>query len=299
MSDPNQPYKPQPYPKALYRDHGTMRVVANEEEHAEAASEGYVEFADLGERPKDDLELMTHDQLVDVLIGQLRKLAQGRSRDELLQMARVQRDIEVHNATVAEFEARQQAAVDEAVVALGGEPGEDPDHVLYGHSTIADTVKVGEESLDAGQVVMDVFSASGLSDEEWNDLPTATRDTMIVEHLKSLGWVEPAPEATIDLDAESEDSALVLATDAPAAPQAEPEAVTEQPAEEPAEAAAAPAEIAADPLDHDKDGEKGGAVEVSDAVVKLRADLDALGVAYDGRWREARLTKALDEATKA
>lgn len=54
-----------------------------------------------------------------------------------------------------------------------------------------------------------------------------------------------------------------------------------------------------DPLDHDHDGEKGGAVEVSAAVAKLRADLDALGVAYDKRWREASLTKLLDEATKA
>lgn len=58
-------------------------------------------------------------------------------------------------------------------------------------------------------------------------------------------------------------------------------------------------EPAADPLDHDHDGHKGGAVDVDDKVAKLRADLDALGVPYDKRWREARLTQALDEATKA
>lgn len=270
MSDPNQPYQPQPYPKALYRDHGTMRVVANEEEHAEATDEGFVEFADLEERPVDDLELLTHDQLVDVLIGQLRKLAQGRTRDELLQMARVQKDIEVHNAAVAEFEAKQQAAVEAAMAELGAEPGEEPDHVLYGHSTIGETVEIGGETFDAGMIAGDVFKASVLTDAEWNDLPTASRDTMIVDYLKGLGWVEPAPEVTINLDAEIEEPALALAVDAQA-----------------------------DPLDHDDNGEKGGAVDVTDEVESLRAELTALGVSFDGRWRAARLREAIQAAKAA
>ena len=269
MSDPNQPYKPQPYPKALYRDHGTMRVVANAEEHAEATDEGFVEFSDLSERPVDDLELMTHDQLVDVLIGQLRKLAQGRSRDELLQMARVQKDIEVHNAAVAEFEAKQKAAVDDAMAALGAEPGEEPDHILYGHSTL-EQVEIDGETFDPGMVAGDVFKASGLTDAEWNDLPTATRDSMIVDYLKGLGWVEPAPEVTIDLESEVEEPATILAVDA-----------------------------VVDPLDHDADGEKGGAVDVTDEVESLRAELTAMNVPFDGRWRAARLREAIQAARSA
>lgn len=269
MSDPNQPYQPQPYPKALYRDHGTMRVVANAEEHAEAADEGFVDFADLSERPVDDLELMTHDQLVAVLIGQLRKLAQGRTRDELLQMARVQKDIEVHNAAVVEFEAKQKAAVDEAMAALGAEPGEEPDHVLYGHSTL-ETVEIDGETFDAGMIAGDAFKESGLTDAEWNDLPTASRDAMIVDHLKGLGWIEPAAEVTIDLEPEIEEPALALAVDAPV-----------------------------DPLDHDADGEKGGAVDVTDEVESLRAELTALGIPFDGRWRAARLREAIQAAKAA
>lgn len=274
MSDPNQPYVPQEYPKALYRDHGTMKIVSNPEEHEEAMAEGYGAFSDLPERPKDDLELLTHDQLVDVLIGQLRKLAQGRTRDELLQLARVQRDMEALNAAVAEREAQEQAAVQEAVVALGGEEGEEPDNVLYGHSTLAETVEIDGQTVEMGEIVGETFAGSGLSEEAWNDLATGTRDDLIFGLLKAKGWVEPAAEVVIDPN--GADSALPLAVDAP----------TEE-------------VIATDPLDHDADGKKGGAAEPSPEVLKLRSDLDVLKVPYDRRWGVKKLTEALDAATKA
>lgn len=292
MSDPNQPYVPQEYPKALYRDHGTMRIVANAEEQAEAEAEGYGPFSALPERPKDDLELMTHDQLVDVLIGQLRKLAQGRTRDELLQLARVQRDMEVLNAAAAEREERERAAVQEAVVAMGGERGEEPDNVLYGHSTLADTVEIDGQVVDMGEIVGETFAGSGLTEEAWNDLATGTRDDAIVGLLKAKGWVEPAAEVVIDL--EGADSALALAVDAP------PEVMAEVTADESQAAPETTAEAAtADPLDHDHDGQKGGAPEVDEEVKALRAELTDLKVKFDGRWRAPRLREALATAKAA
>lgn len=54
-----------------------------------------------------------------------------------------------------------------------------------------------------------------------------------------------------------------------------------------------------DPLDHDRDGKKGGAkpVEERDSLEPLREELRALGVEVDGRWGEKRLNEELEKAT--
>lgn len=63
------------------------------------------------------------------------------------------------------------------------------------------------------------------------------------------------------------------------------------------DASADPADVdGADPLDHDGDGKKGGANEPSEAVIALRAELDAFEIQWDGRWGEKRLREVRDAA---
>lgn len=50
------------------------------------------------------------------------------------------------------------------------------------------------------------------------------------------------------------------------------------------------------PLDQDGDGKRGGANEPSEAVLALRAELDALEIKWDGRWGEKKLRDARDAA---
>lgn len=52
-----------------------------------------------------------------------------------------------------------------------------------------------------------------------------------------------------------------------------------------------------EPLDHDGDGQKGGAVQVDQEVEALRADLTALSVDFDRRWGVKKLRAALEAAT--
>lgn len=52
-----------------------------------------------------------------------------------------------------------------------------------------------------------------------------------------------------------------------------------------------------DPLDHDGDGKKGGAVNIDDDTVKLRAEyLELTGKSADGRWKADRIRAEIDKA---
>jgi hypothetical protein len=51
------------------------------------------------------------------------------------------------------------------------------------------------------------------------------------------------------------------------------------------------------PLDHDKDGHKGGSLPSAQrGKVELYSQLDAMGIGYDRRWGAARLQALIDAA---
>jgi hypothetical protein len=253
----------QPYPKLLYIDRSTYKAAANEEEHDALLAQGYVAFADLPPPDPDGLDLLSDDQLRAKLLDMAKALFASRPRSELIFQIRFQMDAAAREKAAAEAPPMPEPEPVEL-------PEETENTIIYGSATHPETVTINGQDLDIGPIVRSAFVDSGMTTAEWNAAASNDRDALI--------------QLTIDRLAE-----------------AEPETVIEELSADGADPTprADEAEAKVQPLDHDGDGEKGGAPKVSEAVLKLRADLDALGVKYDKRWREERLTQALDEATKA
>lgn len=80
------------------------------------------------------------------------------------------------------------------------EPKIEPTETLIGHDEWPAEVQVGDETVPLGDVVQAAFEASELTVEEWNALSDEDRaDRLQV----ALGEMQPADEATADVDAEA------------------------------------------------------------------------------------------------
>lgn len=276
MSDPNQPYAPQPYPKMLYRDRGAHRVVNDEAEAQQAADEGYVEFDDLPLADADGLDLLSDDQLRAKLLSLATLVIQARPRSELIAAIRFQQDqaaAEAERVNGLSADAQRAAEIDAEV--LAAPDAEDGDEVIYGSTSHPEVILVGGQWLHAAAIVGAAFTDSGLSVTDWNETPPSDRDTLIqltIDRLAEAGEdaviaelgddaVAPAPpEPLTDTDIEAFIAPVIEAaiaeSQAEAAGAGDADPATDEPD--------GPVPPAGDPLDHDHDGHKGGSEPVDE-----------------------------------
>lgn len=173
------------------------------------------------------------------------------------------------------FQLRFQAEAAEVAKLKAQAPERAGEPSIYGSSSHPETVTINGRDLDIGPIIRSAFVDSGLSVANWNRLANNERDALIQLTIERLAEADPE---TVEGE--------LTADGADPTPRQGPEPETVD-------------TVVDDPLDHDADGEKGGAVEVSDEVESLRAELTALGVPFDGRWRAQRLRDALEAAKAA
>lgn len=297
MSDPNQPYVPQAYPKMLYRDRGAHRIVNDETEADEAAREGYVSFYELGPADADGLDLLTDDQLRAKLLGLASLVIQARPRRELIAAIRFQQEqAAAENARTNALSADAVRAAEIDAEVLTAPDAEKGDEVIYGSTTHPEVIAVAGLWFHAAAIVGAAFNDSGLSVPAWNETPPSDRNTLIqltIDRLAEAGddaviaelgeeAVAPAPEPPVNTDIEAfvapvieaesvevGDEHIRWARDAVAAPAEKAASAQSEP-----EATADP-----DPLDHDHDGQPGGSLAVPEPdaeKAQLIADIAAL-----------------------
>lgn len=291
MSDPNQRYVPQAYPKMLYRDRATYKTVGDEVEHDEALADGFMAYEDLPLANADGLELLTDDQLRAKLLDLATAVFKSRPRQELIFAIRFQLEAIAAEAVKTDEQSSDLALNAEADADLlaGIEP-EKGDQIIYGSASHPEVIVIGGCSLYMAAIVGAAYADSGLSIADWNDTPPSDRDTLIqltIDRLAEAGddaviaelgeeAVAPTPEPAADTTVEAFDaSAVEAAITEPAA-----EDIAQEAAESPASAQNEPgAAIEADPLDHDHDGQPGGSLSAPEPdaeKAQLIADIAAL-----------------------
>jgi hypothetical protein len=145
--------------------------------------------------------------------------------------------------------------------ALPENPGEQNDEMLIGSSVLASTYEIAGETVQLGAIVAAAHELSGMTVEEWNELPNDDREALLRAELDRL-------LATVPSDAGADPA------DTTPSSNAEPKS---------------------DPLDHDGNGKKGGAVAPD--IAKLRADYTALlGKKPFNGWKADELQRRIDEA---
>ena len=290
MSDPNKPYEPQPYPKMVYKDRATYRLVSDEAEHQEATDEGYVDFNDLPEDNPDGLETRSDDWLRGELLRLAAEVIKSRPREELIYGIRFQ----YQQAEKARLEEEAKAKAEEAFKTEegDGEPAVDDEDgaVIYGSSEHPDAILIGETYFASAAIVGEAFTRSGLRLDAWNELPPSDRNALIQQTIDQLA--EANPNEVLHLLGED------AVTEAPAETNANtaPEVVEEQGEE------GAPVEAETEEATEAQED----AVEVveavegeGDVIAALRAELTALGVPWHHKNNEATLRGKLAEAKAA
>lgn len=193
----------QPYPKMLYRDHGSYGVAIDEAQHQAMLAEGYVAFEDLAPENPDGLERLTDEQLRIKLLALAHAVIAARPRSELIFAIRFQTE-------AAELE-KLKATADVQSIEPASSPAEE---VIYGSARHGETVDIGGQSLNIGPIVRSAFVDSGMSMSEWNAVSSDTRDNLIQLTIDRLAEAD-AETALTEL---GEGGAEPLAVEAEAEP---------------------------------------------------------------------------------
>lgn len=110
MTDPNQPYRPEAYPRMLYATAHVSRIVENAADEAAARKQGFGDFSEI-DATNDGLETLPREHLYDQVIFLARQRLAGMTDGEIIELIRAWREEAAQNA--AQSAAEPDIASDE------------------------------------------------------------------------------------------------------------------------------------------------------------------------------------------